>query len=345
MPTTEPHDSLSPAHPDILRRILSFAEEPLLATCLRVNHTFFDVAGSHLYETIDAREDEYDFEAIVAGAAIGDECQQGGGQQDDTVPTRTNFKGLLLKKIKRLHLGQHPNWRKHDLRAACGHMASLQFIHIWGAGSASEIRGRPGLPASTPDKAVYEMSQRITIVIPNVVSSLQRSSESYLPEEVDPMLRNTRILFTGQGREQLVTSNVERMPWDDPAKMHWLDLLWNPAVNLLYCLLDLGAEIHVLKNPEGRLAVRTADGRNNAWALTPAIAEHRFRLDELNDKIKRMREIGGITQDPTKLIKGRRDYLQLSDTADELDEETIARLRADEAAAQHFADGGTQEDA
>lgn len=266
--TTEPHDSLSSAHPDILRRILSFAEEPLLATCLRVNHTFFDVAGSHLYETIDAREDEYDFEAIVAGAAIGDECQQGGGQQDDTIPTRTNFKGLLLKKIKRLHLGQHPDWRKPDLRAACGHMASLQFIHIWGAGSASEISGRPGLPASTPDKAVYEMrwsswrdllryrnliqhSQRITIVIDNVVSSLQRSSESYLPEEVDPMLRNTRILFTGQGREQLVTSNVERMPWDDPAKMHWLDLLWNPAVNLLYCLLDLGAEIYVLKNPEG----------------------------------------------------------------------------------------------
>ncbi|RSH92116.1 hypothetical protein EHS25_008529 [Saitozyma podzolica] len=41
------------AHPDLLRSILLYAHDLTLANCLRVNHLFFDIAGSILYRALD----------------------------------------------------------------------------------------------------------------------------------------------------------------------------------------------------------------------------------------------------------------------------------------------------
>lgn len=189
-------------------------------------------------------------------------------------------------------------------------------------------------------RTLIQDSRKITIVIPNVVSSLQhlKDNEVCIPEELRPMMRYTRILFTGKGHERLDTTYVERIPsieWYELSGPDFMGFLWSRPVTMLYYLLTLGAEIYVLKDPEDQLNVTWFD-QQIEYATEPP--EPRFRLDDLDELIKYTHELCGDGQEPTTLIKGRTDYLQLSDTADELDEETMARLRADEEAAKYRVD-------
>ncbi|WOO78072.1 uncharacterized protein LOC62_01G001625 [Vanrija pseudolonga] len=127
-PTTRP--GLTPAdlvlQPHILRTILQSAHRETLATCLRVNSTFFHEAGAILYHTV--RVDNANWQAFFLGAFVNDwhseiiYCQCFDDEMDDdddTItttlypeledywPTERNFKVPLLGYVRVLSLGSH----------------------------------------------------------------------------------------------------------------------------------------------------------------------------------------------------------------------------------------------
>jgi hypothetical protein len=127
------------AHPDLLRRILSFADTPTLSTCLRVNSTFFDLSGMLLYRSITSTSDKQLFlRDVLKGAAINTRTRP-----TRAGPTQTNFKTRLLKHVRVLEARIGPMHRQcnlPDVQAGCEQLATLKTLRIFNSDFAEYDR-------------------------------------------------------------------------------------------------------------------------------------------------------------------------------------------------------------
>jgi hypothetical protein len=125
--------------------------------------------------------------------------------------------------------------------------------------------------------------------------------------------KTVRILFVGVGGGDADALDVS--PEDEQA-------LWQTATDCVSHLLNSGVDIYLLADPDRLSVIHDAlsggdEGRGG------------LEIDYFNAEIE---EQAGQRNDPAHLLQSRTDYLQLDDTAGELDEATMDRLRQDEAA-------------
>lgn len=119
-----------------------------------------------------------------------------------------------------------------------------------------------------------------------------------------------RILFAGVSGGE---ADVRELPEDEQE-------IWATATDCLSELLDSGVDIYLLADPDRRAIIH-----EDIYGV-----EEMLEIDYFNAELAK--KAWGRLDPERGLLQRRADYLQLDDTADELDEATMDRLRQDEAA-------------
>jgi hypothetical protein len=132
--------------------------------------------------------------------------------------------------------------------------------------------------------------------------------------------KELRILFAGTASD-----HEPHFGYDDddqvPDYSAFEDRLWRRAVDHLYDLLDIGVEMFLCSDPDDRVVIQE---------LEPEDGRYGIEIEALNSRLRdlftrRRRPI------PPVLVQSRADYLRLTDISDELAQDTMDRMRRDEA--------------
>ncbi|RSH93266.1 hypothetical protein EHS25_007620 [Saitozyma podzolica] len=114
------------AHPDILYNIFSHCSRSTLASCLRVNKSFFKQAGSHLYRVVDLSDgDKVDLAKVFLGA-------DKPAPETGTSSAATDLKCQLLTHVKSLYLPlrNYNICQVPEFQAACKLFSTLDHLHF-----------------------------------------------------------------------------------------------------------------------------------------------------------------------------------------------------------------------
>jgi hypothetical protein len=337
------------AHPDLLHRILSFADTPTLSTCLRVNSTFFELSGKLLYRSITSPSGKHIFlSEVLKGAAIKTRTRS-----TRAGPPQKNFKTRLLKHVRVLEarIGPlHQQCHLPDVQAGCEQLVALKTLRLFtsdfgeydqfdmseircGSLNSCPLQRIPPRRVVINDMAVcadpctyarlFQTAEpSITFVFRSLFDSWNEAMKlqllhAHLPPPKDHSpggdrgrgCKTVRILFIGESGVDADTLDVS--PDEEEA-------LWDTATDCLSQLLNCGVEIYLLADPDRRTIIH-----EDIYGL-----EKVLEIDYFNAELEKK---AGERLDPERL-QCRADYLRLDDTADELDEATMDRLRQDEAA-------------
>jgi hypothetical protein len=340
--------SLPPiAHPDILRRILSFADKPALATCLRTHSIFFDIAGAQLYHTVGNWRDERptSLTALTKGASIITSTSSDGSR-----PARTNFKSQLLGYVRILEIRDHPCCEEPDIQEACGQFTGLEVLRNMlgripntasryalapckrgGACPLREIHANKvvmgTLPELWPALAFRYRSalnhSRIIVLVPdsiwdlNVMCKILRTGVINQESCGDRALqggRTVRILYAPEGHAPSVIDKVT----DDFDN-----------------LLELGAEVYIMGDPDDHFKPGWFCTVSNRWypevnGLNYKIARKQTAWWDATRGFSSSSSTRGAP--PLNLLRSRADYLKLGGNCGDLDDEMMDELREYEAA-------------
>jgi hypothetical protein len=345
-------DHLPVLHPDVLRLILSFADGPTLAACLRVNHLFFEISGSIIYRSLDASNDRSPgtlWRAMVAGASLGGSP---GARERSGKSRHTNFKRALFRHVRYVHLPQTRFCDAADIQAALGSMLALDTLKIcaWEAYSPEKRAPAwccPHQEACTsrqlrPRKVIInkmmcctafqhfrgnlQCADRLTLVFEDPVLWEQADIDcmrrlidglrEVFPLDSNPSSSSTQSRRASNRRLRVIFTEIP-FRWESESEDEE-DALWRGVTECFARLLEFGADVYFITPPEEVL-------------VQPLIGIEKFGVtDYLNrlvsDLLGEQEAIGSAC----RWIQSRADYLALSDTAHELDEDTMDKLRTEE---------------
>jgi hypothetical protein len=132
-PLTSQTPSVPPsplAHPDLLRSILRYADDLTLANCLRVDHLFFDIAGSILYRTLN-----------LGVWYSSDWDPEEGVSIDQGVKTRRQARPPMQRQEQLLKYTKVAVWRSHV--GGCPSFRSMTPVEV----PILQLTGRTGRTA------------------------------------------------------------------------------------------------------------------------------------------------------------------------------------------------------
>ncbi|GFZ47905.1 hypothetical protein JCM24511_05652 [Saitozyma sp. JCM 24511] len=336
---------------NLLSRILSFADTPTLSTCLRVNSTFFELSGKLLYRSIISPPGKHIFlRDVLKGAAIKTRTRS-----TRAGPPQTNFKTRLLKPCAGVEarIGPlHQQCHLPDVKAGCGQLVALKTLRVFGSDFAEYdcVDDQDFDCGFDQSCSLYRMQPTRVVVIDKLVQaelctyalffrtarlpsitfvfrSLFESWEEVVKLDLIPChlpsldrqmpksdrggdRKALRILFAGVSGGE---ADVRELPEDEQE-------IWATATDCLSELLDSGVDIYLLADPDRRAIIH-----EDIYGV-----EEMLEIDYFNAELAK--KAGGRLDPERGLLQRRADYLQLDDTADELDEATMDRLRQDEAA-------------
>lgn len=342
-------------HPDVLRLILSFADGPTLATCLRVNHRFFDISGSIIYRSLDASNDRSPgtlWRAMVQGASLGDATETSESSGEVRQP---NFKRRLFRHARYVHLPQTRFCDLPDVQAALGSMSVLDTLQICAWEAYGQEKRAPAWCCPhqeacmsrrlRPRKVIInkmmcytalqrfeghlECADRLTLVFEDPVfweqadiDCMRRlidglkdvfpldSKPSSSPTQSRSSTRRLRVIFT-----------ETPFRWESESEEDD-DALWRGVTDCFAHLLDCGADVYFITPPE-EVLVQSSSGDEKIGVVEYLNRLVSYRLGEEE-----------ATRSARRRIQSRAEYIALPDTAHELEEGTMDKLRADEKQAQ-----------
>ncbi|RSH92341.1 hypothetical protein EHS25_008756 [Saitozyma podzolica] len=319
--------SLPPiAHPDILRRILSFADKPALATCLRTHSIFFDIAGAQLYHTVGNWRDERptSLTALTKGASIITSTSSDGSR-----PARTNFKSQLLGYVRILEIRDHPCCEEPDIQAACGQFTGLEVLrNMLGRipNTASRYALAPCKRGGACPLREIHANKVVMGTLPELWPALafryrsalnhshhRPGAGQHLGSECDGG-RTVRILYAPEGHAPSVIDKVT----DDFDN-----------------LLELGAEVYIMGDPDDHFKPGWFCTVSNRWypevnGLNYKIARKQTAWWDATRGFSSSSSTRGAP--PLNLLRSRADYLKLGGNCGDLDDEMMDELREYEAA-------------
>lgn len=308
-PSTSLTTKTTPVLPqELLRQILSFADNRTLSVCLRINNVMFDLAGETLYHDIDC--DDYgwgiNFLDVVAGVTR----------------RKSNFKRRLLRQVRRLRLKSHPSCRSHPIRQACRHLTNLKSLRLAGCNHFNKICSLNNLRSREvclnnfdpfnhlPYRKLLKNASAVRLVVngrPTIFASWRYAEEN----ELLGRFAQSQVLLWIIGR------------W-------WSELLFlvdgplsGTAVDNLTTLTASKLEIYYLADPVAELPV---------WIRSLGVERFiPFSLDELNQSICETLKQRGILNIPSTPIRSRADYLRLGAGEFELGSRELQDLQESEA--------------